>query len=47
MVTTLQIDDTLLQEALALSKYPTTAALIEAALQEYIQLRLHIPVVLL
>ena len=39
MVTTLQIDDTLLQEALSLSNYPTTAALIEAALREYIQRR--------
>jgi len=37
MVTTLQIDDNLLQEALAVSDYPTTTALVEAALREYIQ----------
>ena len=39
MVTPLQIDQTLLQEALALSNHPTEAALIEAALREYIQRR--------
>jgi hypothetical protein len=39
MVTPLQIDETLLQEALALSNHPTAAALIEAALREYIQRR--------
>jgi hypothetical protein len=39
MVTPLQIDQTLLQEALALSNHPTTTALIEAALREYIQRR--------
>lgn len=39
MVTPLQIDQTLLQEALALSNYPTANALIEAALREYIQRR--------
>jgi hypothetical protein len=39
MVTPFQIDQTLLQEALALSNYPTATALIEAALREYIQRR--------
>ena len=39
MVTLLQIDQTLLQEALALSNHPTATALIEAALREYIQRR--------
>jgi hypothetical protein len=39
MVTPLQIDQTLLQEALALSNHPTATALIEAALREYIQRR--------
>jgi hypothetical protein len=39
MVTPLQIDQTLLQEALALSNHPTATALIEAALLEYIQRR--------
>lgn len=37
MVTTLQIDQILLQEALALSNCPTANALVEAALIEYIQ----------
>jgi hypothetical protein len=39
MVTPLQIDQTLLQEALALSNHPTATVLIEAALREYIQRR--------
>lgn len=39
MVTPLQIDQALLQEALALSNHPTATALIEAALREYIQRR--------
>jgi hypothetical protein len=39
MVTPLQIDQSLLQEALALSNHPTATALIEAALREYIQRR--------
>ncbi|MFE1744593.1 type II toxin-antitoxin system VapB family antitoxin [Coleofasciculus sp. H7-2] len=39
MVTPLQIDQILLQEALALSSHPTATALIEAALREYIQRR--------
>ncbi len=39
MVTPLQIDQTLLQEALALSNHPTATALIDAALREYIQRR--------
>ncbi len=39
METILQIDQTLLQEALALSNHPTANALIEAALREYIQRR--------
>jgi hypothetical protein len=39
MVTPLQIDQTLLQEGLALSNHPTATALIEAALREYIQRR--------
>ena len=36
MVTPLQIDETLLQEALALSNHPTATALIKAVLREYI-----------
>ena len=39
MVTTLEIDKTLLQEALDLSKHHTPTTLIEAALREYIQRR--------
>jgi hypothetical protein len=39
MATPLQIDQNLLQEALALSNHPTATALIEAALREYIQRR--------
>ncbi|NES21288.1 MAG: type II toxin-antitoxin system VapB family antitoxin [Symploca sp. SIO3E6] len=39
MATTLQIDETLLQEALSVSNHPTTTDLIEAALREYIQRR--------
>jgi len=39
MVTPIQIDQNLLQEALALSNHPTATALIEAALREYIQRR--------
>ncbi len=39
MITPLQIDQSLLQEALALSNHPTATALIEAALREYIQRR--------
>ena len=39
MISPLQIDQTLLQEALALSNHPTATALIEAALREYIQRR--------
>jgi hypothetical protein len=39
MITPLQIDETLLQEALAVSDHPTATALIEAALREYIQRR--------
>jgi metal-responsive CopG/Arc/MetJ family transcriptional regulator len=35
----LQIDESLLQEALALGKYQSNSAVIEAALQEYIQRR--------
>ena len=38
-VTTLEIDKTLLQEALDLSNHPTLTTLIEAALREYIQRR--------
>jgi len=37
MVIPLEIDQTLLQEALALSNHPTATALIEGALREYIQ----------
>ncbi|NER47794.1 MAG: type II toxin-antitoxin system VapB family antitoxin [Symploca sp. SIO1B1] len=37
MISTLQIDDNLLQEALSVSNHPTTTALVEAALREYIQ----------
>jgi metal-responsive CopG/Arc/MetJ family transcriptional regulator len=36
MVTTLEIDKTLLQEALDLSNHQTPTTLIEAALREYI-----------
>jgi hypothetical protein len=36
MVTPLQIDQTVLQEALALSNHPTATALIKAVLREYI-----------
>ncbi|MEG4148932.1 type II toxin-antitoxin system VapB family antitoxin [Microcoleus sp. Pol12B5] len=39
MVTTLEIDKNLLQEALDLSNHPTPTTLIEAALREYIQRR--------
>ncbi|WP_374823977.1 type II toxin-antitoxin system VapB family antitoxin [Aerosakkonema sp. BLCC-F183] len=39
LVTNFQIDETLLQEAIALGKHPTTSAAIEAALREYIQHR--------
>jgi metal-responsive CopG/Arc/MetJ family transcriptional regulator len=35
----LQIDESLLQEALALGHYQSNSAVIEAALQEYIQRR--------
>ena len=38
-VTTLEIDQILLQEALDLSNHPTPTTLIEAALREYIQRR--------
>ena len=38
-VTTLEMDKTLLQEALYLSNHPTPTTLIEAALREYIQRR--------
>ena len=39
MVTRLEIDKNLLQEALNLSNHPTPTTLIEAALREYIQRR--------
>jgi len=39
MVTPIQIDENLLQEALALSNHPTATALVEEALREYIQRR--------
>jgi metal-responsive CopG/Arc/MetJ family transcriptional regulator len=39
MLAPIQIDQNLLQEALALSNHPTATALIEAALREYIQRR--------
>ncbi len=39
MVNNLKIDEKLLEEALALSNYPTANLLIEAALREYIQRR--------
>ena len=39
MLTPIQIDQNLLQEALTLSNHPTATALIEAALREYIQRR--------
>ena len=38
-MTNFQIDETLLQEALALGNHHTTHAAIEAALREYIQRR--------
>lgn len=39
MATSFNIDDTLLQEALALDDQPTVDALVETALREYIQRR--------
>ena len=39
MLAPIQIDQNLLQEALALSNHPTATALIEEALREYIQRR--------
>ncbi len=39
MASNLQIDDRLLQEALALSEHRTKRAVVEAALQEYVQHR--------
>jgi len=39
MLDPIQIDQNLLQEALALSNHPTATALIEEALREYIQRR--------
>ena len=39
MATNLQIDETLLQEALALGNHQSSGAVIEAALREYIQRR--------
>jgi metal-responsive CopG/Arc/MetJ family transcriptional regulator len=45
MVTTLEIDKNLLQEALDLSNHPTPTTLIEAALREYIQRRKQLKVV--
>jgi Arc/MetJ family transcription regulator len=39
MVTPIQIDQNLLQEALALSNHPTATALVEEALREYIERR--------
>jgi metal-responsive CopG/Arc/MetJ family transcriptional regulator len=39
MVNIFQIDETLIEEALALSNHPTATELIEAALREYIQRR--------
>lgn len=40
----LQIDENLLQEALALGNYQSNSAVIEAALQEYIQRRKQVQV---
>lgn len=45
METILQIDQTLLQEALSLSEYPTANALIEVALRQYIQRRKQLQVI--
>ncbi len=45
METPLQIDQTLLQEALALSNHPTANVLIESALREYIQRRKQLQVI--
>jgi Arc/MetJ family transcription regulator len=39
MATNLQIDDRLIQEALELSEHRTKRAVVEAALQEYVQHR--------
>ena len=39
MATNLQIDDQLIQEALKLGKHRTKRAVVEAALQEYVQHR--------
>lgn len=41
----LQIDENLLQEALALGNYQSNSAVIEAALQEYIQRRKQLQVI--
>jgi metal-responsive CopG/Arc/MetJ family transcriptional regulator len=39
MVTNLQIDEHLIQEALELSEHQTKRAVVEVALQEYVQYR--------
>ncbi|MEM6428294.1 MAG: type II toxin-antitoxin system VapB family antitoxin [Deinococcota bacterium] len=45
MATNLQIDDTLMQEALALGGHRTKRAVVEAALQEYVSRRKQLQVV--
>ncbi|MEM7738398.1 MAG: type II toxin-antitoxin system VapB family antitoxin [Deinococcota bacterium] len=45
MATNLQIDDTLMQEALALGGHRTKRAVVEAALQEYIARRKQLQVI--
>lgn len=45
MATNLQIDDQLIQEALDLSEHRTKRAVVEAALQEYVQHRKQLNVI--
>jgi hypothetical protein len=45
MATNLQIDDTLMQEALALGGHRTKRAVVEAALQEYVARRKQLQVI--
>lgn len=45
MATSIQVDEILLQEAMDLSNYSTTTALIETALYEYIQRRKQLQII--
>ena len=45
MATSIQVDEILLQEAMDLSNYSTTTALIETALSEYIQRRKQLQII--